>query len=147
MNPPLAFQARQWHHINKQGRFNNCTADSLYRIMVTATSVMAEMKTGNIGPRMGIEPTSLAFWASVIPSHHVGSLMSLITIPTPTCLCSSLPQRSVRTTTIWIKVSNVPSISSRSLRLSQYQVQWLNWQSAGFPCRKSGDRIPVQSNY
>ena len=31
---------------------------------------------GNIVPRAGREPTSLAFRASVLPSHHVGSLMS-----------------------------------------------------------------------
>ena len=30
----------------------------------------------NIVPRGGIEPTSLAFLASVLPLHHVGSLMS-----------------------------------------------------------------------
>ena len=34
------------------------------------------MKIGNTVPRLGLEPTSLAFWASVLPLHHVGALMS-----------------------------------------------------------------------
>ena len=51
--------------------------------MVTATSVVGVMQMGNIVPRAGLEPTSLAFWASVLPLHHVGSLMS--------ALCQCLP--------------------------------------------------------
>ena len=50
-------------HIYTQGRFNNYTACSLYRIMVMATSVMSVMKMGNIVPRVGLKPTYLAFWA------------------------------------------------------------------------------------
>ena len=34
------------------------------------------MKMGNIVPRVRIEPTSLAFRASVLPLDHIGSLMS-----------------------------------------------------------------------
>ena len=34
------------------------------------------MKMGNIGPRAGLEPTSLAFQACILLLHHVGSLMS-----------------------------------------------------------------------
>ena len=34
------------------------------------------MKMGNIVPREEIEPTSMAFWASVLPLHHIDSLMS-----------------------------------------------------------------------
>ena len=45
---------------------------SLYRILVTATSVMGVMKMGNIVPRAGLEPTSLAFRVSVLQFHHVG---------------------------------------------------------------------------
>ena len=37
---------------------------------------MGVMKIGNIVPRAGFEPTSLAFRASVLPLHHMGSLMS-----------------------------------------------------------------------
>ena len=44
--------------VTSQGRFRNHTAHSLYRIL-------GEMKMGNIMPRVGIEPTSLAFWVSV----------------------------------------------------------------------------------
>ena len=36
---------------------------------------MGVMKMGYIVPRVGLEPTSLAFWASVLPFYHVGSLM------------------------------------------------------------------------
>ena len=39
---------------------------------------MCVMKMGNIVPRVGIKPTSLAFWASVRHLHHMGSLMSLL---------------------------------------------------------------------
>ena len=63
------------------------------------TSVMVVMKMGNTVPRAGFKPTSLAFRASVLPLHHVG-FPNVTTIPTPTCLCSFLPQRSVQTTTI-----------------------------------------------
>ena len=41
-----------------------------------ATSVVGVMKMGNIEPRAGFEPTSLAFQVGVLPFHHVGSLMS-----------------------------------------------------------------------
>ena len=57
------------------------------------------MKMENIVPRAGIEPISQAFRASVLPMHHVG-FPDVNTIPMPTCLCSSLPQRSVQTTTL-----------------------------------------------
>ena len=60
--------------------------------MVTATNVMGEMKMGNIVPRVGIKPTSLAFRASVLTLHHT----DITTIPTPTGLSSSLPQRFLR---------------------------------------------------
>ena len=40
--------------------------------MVTATSVVGVMKMGNTVPRAGLEPTSLAFRASVLHLHHVG---------------------------------------------------------------------------
>ena len=50
---------------------------------------------GNIVPRAGIKPKSLAFQASVLPLHHIG-FPEVTTIPTPTYLCGSLPQRSVQ---------------------------------------------------
>ena len=37
---------------------------------------MGVMKMGNTVPRAGLETTSLAFQASVLPLHHTGSLMS-----------------------------------------------------------------------
>ena len=55
------------------------------------------MKMGNTVPRAGLEPTFLAFWASVLPFHHIG-FPDVTTIPVP-IYPSSLPQRSVHTTT------------------------------------------------
>ena len=57
------------------------------------------MKMGNVVPRTGLESTSLAFRASVLPLHH-GCFPGVTTISTASCLCSSLPQRSVQTTTL-----------------------------------------------
>ena len=77
-----------------------CTGShSLYRIMVMATSVVGVMKMRNTVPRVGLKSTSLAFRASVLPLHHIG-IPDVITIPMPTSLCGSLPQRSVQTTTL-----------------------------------------------
>ena len=60
---------------------------------------MGVMKMGNIVPRAGLEPTPLAFWASVLPLHHIG-FPDDTAIPTPTCLCGSLPHMLVQTTTL-----------------------------------------------
>ena len=89
-------------HIHTQGRFNNHTACSLYRIMVTAISVVGVMKMGNIGPRAWLEFRSLAFRASVL-LHHIG-FPDITSIPTPTCLGNSFPQRSVQTTTLLLLI-------------------------------------------
>ena len=62
-------------HIHTQGKFKNHTARSLYRIMVTVIRVVGVMKVGNTVPRAGLKPTPLAFRASVLPFHQVGSLM------------------------------------------------------------------------
>ena len=82
-----------------QGRYNNHTERSLYRIIIMATSVVCVIKMGNIVPRAGTKPTSLAFQPSVLALHH-GSLPDVTTIPTPTCLCITLPQMSMQTTTL-----------------------------------------------
>ena len=44
--------------------------------MVLATSVMGVTTMENAVPRAGLEPTSLALQASVLPLHYIGSLMS-----------------------------------------------------------------------
>ena len=61
--------------------------------------VMGVMKMGTTMPSAGLNPTSLAFPDSVLPLHHVG-FPDVTTIPMSTCLCSSLPLRSVQTTTL-----------------------------------------------
>ena len=63
-------------HIHTQYRLNDRTAHSLHSILVMATSVMGMMKMGNTVPRVGLEPTTLTSHTSVIPLHHIGSLMS-----------------------------------------------------------------------
>ena len=49
-----------------QDRFNNHVENSLYRILVMEPSFMGVMKMRNIVHRVGIEPTSLAFRASLL---------------------------------------------------------------------------------
>ena len=58
--------------------------------MVTAASVMGVIKIGNIVPRAGMEPTSLASLASVLTITPL-RLPDVTTLPKPTCLCGSLP--------------------------------------------------------
>ena len=61
-----------------QGRFNNHTVHSLYRIMVTVTSVVDVMKMGNTVPRVGCTPTYISgipgpcatITARVLSWHH-----------------------------------------------------------------------------
>ena len=57
------------------------------------------MKIGTSAHRAGIEPMSLAFQASVL-SITQPRLPDVTTVPTPTCICGSLPERSVQTTTL-----------------------------------------------
>ena len=47
--------------------------------------VVGVTKRENIVPRVGLEPTSLAFQASVLPIHHVGFLMSSLYQRRPVC--------------------------------------------------------------
>ena len=67
----LTITYRQWPYIyiHRVG-----STPSLYRIMVTAISAVGVMKMGNIVLRVGVEPTSLAFQASVLLLHHIGPL-------------------------------------------------------------------------
>ena len=61
--------------MNKSGAGNNCQHEY----------VVGVMKMGNIAPRAGIEPTSLAFQArllTIIPPR----LPDVTTLPMPTCV-------------------------------------------------------------
>ena len=60
---------------------------------------MGVMEMGNIVLRVGIELTSLAFQASVL-TITPPRLCDVTTLPTPTCLCGSLPERSLQTDTL-----------------------------------------------
>ena len=54
-------------------------------------TVMGMMnKIGNIVPRAGVEPTTLALWASVLPLHYVGSLVKLLYPCLPVCVALCL---------------------------------------------------------
>ena len=64
------------------------------------TSVVGVMKMGNIEPRAGVEPASLAFRASVF-TITPPRLPDFNTAPMRTCLCYFMRQRSVQTTTIF----------------------------------------------
>ena len=55
--------------------------------------VVGVMKMGNTVPGAGLESTSLAFWASVLPFITPCRLPDVTNIPMPSWLCSSLPQR------------------------------------------------------
>ena len=66
---------------------------SLYSILVMGTNVLGgDMKMGNSVPRPGIESTSIAFRASV--QTNMPCRLPDVTLPTPTCVYGSLPERS-----------------------------------------------------
>ena len=75
---------------------------SLYRIHVMVNSDVGAMKMGNIVLRVGIEPRSLAFRASLLSLHHEVSLMSPLHSHLTVCLCSFLPQRPGAVYSIYI---------------------------------------------
>ena len=59
-----SFNAYNYKHTGTdlmQGKFNKHTTHSLYRIMITATCVVGDMKMGNIVPKAGIKHTNLSF--------------------------------------------------------------------------------------
>ena len=62
--------------------------------MVTATNVKGVMTIETIASRAGSEPTSLALWASVL-TITPPNLHDVITLPTSTCLCVILLEKSV----------------------------------------------------
>ena len=50
------------------------------------STVMGVMKMGNTVSRVGLEPTYLAFQASVLPFHCIGSLLSPLYPRPPVCV-------------------------------------------------------------
>ena len=75
--------------------------------------VVDVMKMVNIAPRAGIKPISLAFRISVLINAQPW-LPDVTTLPTHPCLCGSLPERSVQTSTL---VSSVLKLTKLILRL------------------------------
>ena len=57
----------------------------ILNISVNLVVFVVVMKMGTTVPWVGLEPTSLAFPASVLPLHPVG-FPGVTTTPTPTCL-------------------------------------------------------------
>ena len=93
----LMFKIEYIHDLtytHTQGRFIDHTIHSLYRILYMATSVM---KMESIVPRAGMESSFLAFWASVL-TFTTPRPPDVTMLPTPVCLCWSLPHRPVQTT-------------------------------------------------
>ena len=84
-------------HLPTQGRVNYYKTHSLCGIMVTATSLIGVIKMGNTAPRVRLEPTYLVIGTSVL-TITPPRLRDVTTLPAPTCLCSSLPERSVHLT-------------------------------------------------
>ena len=58
--------------------------------LVIYIAVICVMKMGKTMPRVGLEPPSLAFRASVLPLHHIGSPMSPLYPHTPVCAAPCL---------------------------------------------------------
>ena len=63
---------------------------------------MGVMKMGNIVPGAGIEAIFITFHASVL-TNTPPRLPYVAIAPTPTCLGSSLPESSVKITTLFIQ--------------------------------------------
>ena len=59
---------------------------------------MGEMKMGNIVPRVGIKTHISDILGQCLPLHHI-CFPDITYIPIATCLCGSLSQRLVQTTT------------------------------------------------
>ena len=97
-------------HIPKQSRFNNYSVDSLYRVMVTETSVVGVMKMGKSVPRAENKPISLALQARML-TITPNSLPDVTILPTPTYLYSFLPDGSVQATLNMIILIRVPKLS------------------------------------
>ena len=57
-------------------------------------NVVEVIKMGNIAHREGIEPTFIAFQAGVL-TITPPRLHDVTILPKPTCVCGSLPERSV----------------------------------------------------
>ena len=83
----------QWiMHSHCKYLLNECPFQLI--IIIIAMDVM---KMGNTVPRVGLKPTSgILDQCATITPHR---LPDVTTIPMPTWLCTSLPQRSVPTTT------------------------------------------------
>ena len=76
-----------------------CLHSLTYICMYIHTCVMGVMVMGNITPTAGIKPTFLVLSASVLTIITPCRLSDVTTLHTPTCPCSSFPQRSAQTTT------------------------------------------------
>ena len=74
----LTITYRQWPYIYIERQVGSTTIQCVACTgsMAMATNIIGEMKMGNIVARVGIEPTYLAFRASMLPCHYVGSLIS-----------------------------------------------------------------------
>ena len=66
---------------------------------------MGVVKMGNIVPRVGIEPTTFSFWASIL-TITPRRLPDITILPMPTYLCAFMLYKSVQTSMyVYMKVS------------------------------------------
>ena len=73
------------------------------RLCSLRVSFVGRMPMGNIAPRAGIEPTSLAFLASEL-TITPPRLPDVTTLHMSACSRGTLPERSVQTTTVSMHV-------------------------------------------
>ena len=73
-----------------QSRIKHISYLCRYRLCNVNNIVVGVMKMWNTVPREGLEPTSLEFRVSVLPLHHVDSLMSQLYPRPPVCAAPHL---------------------------------------------------------
>ena len=84
-------------HIHRLGSTTNHTVRSLYGILIMTPVSWGVMEIGTIAPRVGIKPTFLLLWATVLTITSP-RLPDITMLHTPTCLFGSMPDRSMLTT-------------------------------------------------
>ena len=102
-------------HIHTRARLSNYTPCSLHRILVMATSTFRWLKWEILCIQRNRTHT-LTFLVSVLPLHHIG-LPDVTPLFMPACLCDSLPERSVQTTTICITQNMADTQDHRIVQL------------------------------
>ena len=96
-----------WHHLISEFTVNREPREfelfpSPPHLPIAYIFVVGLATMGNIAPRAGIEPTSLAFRVSLLTITPL-RLPDVATLFTPNCLCDSSSERPVQFTTYYIR--------------------------------------------